>query len=79
MELKNLTSLSLENTQVSDLSPLAELKNLKVLWLKHTQVSDLTPLAELKNLEWLNLRSTQVSGEQLQKLQQALPNCEIFP
>ncbi len=35
---------SLANTQVSELSPLAELKNLKTLNLNHTQVSDLSPL-----------------------------------
>jgi hypothetical protein len=53
--------VSLDNTQVSDLSPLAELKNLKTLSLDQTQVSDLSPLAELKKLEVLYLSHTQVS------------------
>ena len=39
--------LYLWNTQVSDVTPLAELKNLTMLYLSHTQVSDVTPLAEL--------------------------------
>ena len=78
MKLKNLKWLYLINTQVSDLSPLAELKNLKVLHLiNNTQVSDLSSLAELKNLLQLDLRNTLVSDEQLQRLQQALPNCDI--
>ena len=76
-ELKSLRELSLSNTQVSDLSPLAELKSLNELWLRGTQVSDLSPLAELKNLEELDLSDTQVSDEQVQKLQRALPNCDI--
>jgi len=53
-------AVRLSNTQVSDLSPLAELKNLERLQFSNTQVSDLSPLAELKNLEWLSL-SSQVS------------------
>jgi len=76
-ELTNLERLYLRNTQVSDLSPLAELENLEVLGLTGTQVSDLSPLAELESLEYLYL-PTQVSDEQVQKLRQALPNCEII-
>ena len=71
-------SVFLSNTQVSDLSPLAELKNLERLWLHNTQVSNLSPLAGVKNLEELWLKNTQVSDEQVQKLKQALPNCEIY-
>jgi Leucine-rich repeat (LRR) protein len=67
----------LKNTQVSDLSPLAEWKNLEMLWLWDTQVSDLSPLSELKKLKSLNLRNTQVSEEQVEKLRLALPNCKI--
>jgi len=53
--------VNLINTQVSDLSPLAELKNLKILTLNNTQVSDLSPLAEVKYLKILTLNNTQVS------------------
>ncbi len=69
--------MSLSNTQVSDLSPLAELKNLEWLTLDNTQVSDLSPLAELKNLYYLELYIKQVSDEQVRELRQALPNCVI--
>ena len=51
----------LDNSQVIDLSPLAELKNLKRLDLWSTEVSDLTPLAELKMLKELELQQSQVS------------------
>jgi Leucine-rich repeat (LRR) protein len=69
--------LYLSNTQVSDLSPLAEFKNLAYLHIGDTRVNDLSPLAELKNLRELYLRNTQVSDEQVQELRQALPNCNI--
>ena len=58
--MKNLYSLGLSNTQVSDLSPLAELKNLETLTLNDTQVSDLSSLAELKDLKTLRLNDTAV-------------------
>ena len=63
-EFTNQTQvLYLNQTQVSDLTPLQELKNLQwlALSLNQTQVSDLTPLQELKNLQWLDLNQTQVS------------------
>jgi hypothetical protein len=74
---ERVSGVNLDNTQMSDLSPLAEMKHLKVLFIFHTQVSDLSPLAELKNLERLKLFNTQVSEEQVQELRQALPNCNI--
>ena len=53
--------LDLDNTQVSDLSPLAALHQLEVLELNNTPVSDLSPLAALHQLERLELHNTQVS------------------
>jgi len=53
--------VNLGETQVSDLSPLAELKNLEELSLNYSPVSDLSPLAELKKLELLWLNMTAVS------------------
>jgi hypothetical protein len=49
------------DTNVSDLSPLAELKNLKELDLNNFHVSDLSALAELKNVKELYLSGTQAS------------------
>ena len=54
-------AVAISNTQVSDISPVAELKNLKFLSLNGTHVSNLSPLAELKKLETLGLTVTQVS------------------
>jgi len=57
---EKVVSVNLANTQMSDLSPLAELKSLEVLILNDTKVSDLSPLAELENLETLWIFNTQV-------------------
>jgi hypothetical protein len=53
--------VDLQNSQVSDVSPLAALKSLEYLSLDNTQVSDLSPLAELENLRELHFRRTAVS------------------
>jgi hypothetical protein len=74
---ERVLNVYLDNTQVSNLSPLLDLKNLKYVTLKNTNVSDLSPLGELKNLEELWLIGTQASEEQLEELRLALPNCEI--
>lgn len=71
------TGISLDNTEVRDISPLTELYDLEWLAIYGTQVGDVSPLAELKNLEHLYLDSTRVSKEQVQILKQALPNCQI--
>jgi Leucine-rich repeat (LRR) protein len=74
---ERVRSVFFNNTQVSDLSPLAGLKNLKELTLANVQVSNLSPLAELKSLEWLDLSYSQVSDKQVQQIRQALPNCTV--
>jgi len=76
-ELKNLQNLDLNRTQVSDLTPLAGLQALRWLNLDHTQVKDVMLLAGLKNLTSVSLNATPVSKEQVESLQQALPNCRI--
>ncbi|MFQ4138751.1 NACHT domain-containing protein [Nodosilinea sp. PGN35] len=53
--------LSLDQAQVSDLSPLSGLTQLSTLSLAQTQVSDLSPLSGLTQLSTLSLAQTQVS------------------
>ena len=76
-ELSHLRRLDLNNTPVVDVTPLAGLNNLEQLHLHFTQVHDVSALAGLTNLQYLNLINTQVSREQFEKLQQALPKCQI--
>ncbi|MBK8904093.1 MAG: NACHT domain-containing protein [Anaerolineaceae bacterium] len=58
---KNLQTLSLDGTAVSDLTPLANLTQLQALSLGNTAVDNLTPLANLTQLRLLNLNDTAVS------------------
>lgn len=59
-DLKALTALSLNNTQVRDLSPIAHLTALTHLYLAKTQVRDLAPVASLTALTHLYFNSTRV-------------------
>ncbi|NET61185.1 MAG: hypothetical protein F6K47_35180, partial [Symploca sp. SIO2E6] len=59
--LSNLEIISLEKTQISDVSPLKTLTQLKKLILDLTQISDILPLRNLTQLERLHLSGTQVT------------------
>jgi hypothetical protein len=79
--IKNLTKLSLHGAQITDagLQHLTELSDLRSLDLSSTEVSDdgVAQLAALAKLRVLNLRGTHVSAQAVEKLQRALPRCEI--
>ena len=74
----DVTGVSLDATEVSDLSPLAKLTNLETLTLGGTPLSDVSPLAKLTKLELLYLNNTQVSEQAIEQLKTALPQCTIF-
>ena len=76
--MDDLRRLYLGRTEVSDLTPLAGLTNLERLNLYHTPVSDLSPLEKLTSLTSLDLHATNVTQDQVDHLQQALPDCDIF-
>ncbi len=79
--LTSLKRLHLEKTKVSDggLAHLARLENLAYLNLYQTGVTDsgLPHLEGLKSLKKLYLWQTQVTPEGVEKLQKALPGCDI--
>ena len=60
-QCSSLESLDLDNTQVSDVSPLAACTALERLYLNNTPVSDLSPLAACTALKSLYLVNTPVS------------------
>jgi Leucine-rich repeat (LRR) protein len=76
--LKGLGWLDLAGTPVSDVSPLAGLEGLTILGLSNTSVTDVSPLMGLEHLKILKLTNTQVSKDDVDRLQQALPDCEII-
>lgn len=79
--LASLTRLHLERTKVSDagLANLKDLQNLAYLNLYQTGISDagLAHLEGLKGLKNLYLWQTKVTKAGVEKLQKALPDCNI--
>ena len=63
----NVAYIELDNTQITDLSPLIPLTSLTRLDLIATPVTDLTPLAQLSALSGLYLRSTHVTTSPLSR------------
>jgi Leucine-rich repeat (LRR) protein len=59
--LTSITTLDLNNTKVTDLSPLTQLTALTRLDLSGTQVTDLSPLTQRTALTTLDLSGTQVT------------------
>jgi internalin A len=76
--LTNLFYLDLSRNKITDVSPLSGLTNLQVLWLAFNEITDITPLHQLENLYTLILRENPISEEQIEALQKALPDLEIF-
>lgn len=59
--MTSLTRLVANNSQISDLTPLARLIQLKVLYVSSNQVADIAPLTDLVNLERLGLDYNKIS------------------
>lgn len=74
-----LEYLELNTTKVADLSPLSGLKELRHLNIANCEnVSDISPLYGLTELERLWIGSIDpVPPEQVEKMQQCAPNCDI--
>lgn len=72
-DLTNLTSLNLENYEITDLTGLELATNLQQLNLGHNYISDLRPLKELNNLTDLYLENNNITNvvylQNLTKLQ----------
>uniref|UniRef100_A0A832MNI6 Leucine-rich repeat domain-containing protein n=1 Tax=Pseudothermotoga hypogea TaxID=57487 RepID=A0A832MNI6_9THEM len=60
-DMARLTSLSVRNKSIQDLSGLECAINLKELRLNNNQISDLCPLSTLTNLKWLYMDNNQIS------------------
>jgi internalin A len=60
-QLKSLTKLVLDDSQISDLQPLSGLTNLTSLDINNNQISNLQPLSGLTNLNNLGVSRNQIS------------------
>ena len=83
--LKHLEYLEVFYNQITDISPLAGLTELMDLNITYNYIEDLSPLMELSGLRrlWMNecnkRKPSMPDAEMLEKLRQALPECEIDP
>lgn len=76
--LTNLTILDLLDNQIQDISALANLTNLTSLNLSDNPIQDISVLASLIELEYLVLSENPINSQDIDWLQQKLPNCEII-
>ena len=80
-DLANLTqlkTLGIPNNGLSDLGFLKGLTQLEHLDLQSNKITDLSPLAKLTKLKFIGLGSNpSLTKAQIEKLQKALPKCEI--
>lgn len=79
-KLKNLHKLYLEENDLTELpEEICELKYLKVLHLQRNNLTNLPQnIGKLKNLKELNLGKNPIPEAEIQRIQQALPNCNII-
>jgi Leucine-rich repeat (LRR) protein len=79
----NLTTLSLDNTGVTDEATpkIASLKNLKWLTLNGTKITDrsVAPLSAASMITHLDINRTKISADGLERLRDALPKATISP
>jgi len=76
--LEKLKLLLINNNQITDITGIESLTKLEWLDLSDNQISDITPLRSLKNLAVLDISFNEISETLLEKLKDALPNCEVF-
>ncbi|WP_323843252.1 leucine-rich repeat domain-containing protein [Moraxella sp. Pampa] len=76
--LTQLTELWLYDNQIQDITPLSNLTQLTRLDLDINQIQDITPLANLTQLTYLHLSKNPIKPQDIDWLQQKLPDCEIF-
>ncbi len=76
--LTKLKYLYLRDNQVDNLKPLGKLEHLVMLDIGGNKITDLIPLMNLSKLKHLSVdNSPYLPQEEIDKLQRALPECEI--
>lgn len=76
--LTNLRSIDLSNNMVYDISPLWNLTRLEYLNLAGNGIESVRALMGMTRLRHLDLTGNPLSQEQIDELQSALPDCQIY-
>ncbi len=77
VNLNGLTKLYLDRNKITDISPLSNLHQLTLLILNGNNIIDVSPLGKLEQLKNLSLEENPISQDDINWLQQRLPNCLI--
>ncbi len=76
-DLTKLEVLSLSNNQLVNILGIEQFTNLTMLYLNGNKINDVTKLSSLKNLIFIDLRDNELSENDIEQLQELLPNCII--
>ena len=79
-QLQNLFYVYLKNNQIKTLpQSIAQLQKLRTLYLDNNRLTSLPEgIAQLKGLRTLSLKGNPISAEELQKIREWLPGCNVF-
>lgn len=61
IHFKNLTRLTINDHQLSDVGPLSQMADLEYLMLYNNRISDISPLSQMENLRILLLNNNQIN------------------
>lgn len=68
----------MNENKISNIDVIKGLANLTQLSLSDNQIKDVSALTGLKKLDMLFIGTNQISDADLQALEKALPNCNIY-
>jgi hypothetical protein len=69
--------LIMNDTSISDVSPVAAMDSLRYLAIERTNVSTLAPLAHHPTLDSIDVTDPHITEGALAVLQESLPSCDI--
>lgn len=76
--LKNLAFLLLGNNKIKDILPIKDIPNLNYIALENNKITNIDALYNLHNIQGINLYGNPISEDDIQKLRNSLPKCEII-
>lgn len=72
-----MRSLFVTNSEIVDLSPIAEIEGIRLIELTGSKVTDLTPLQYLPNFNYLNVHRTRLTDKLVDDFARANPGCGL--
>ncbi len=76
-KLRNLEKLNIYGNDFRQITELSECKKLKELYIYHPQIMDYKQLSNIPNLKTLYINQFETNRDDIEELQNYLPNCKI--